>query len=238
MISILICDDNPIILTQVQSIIKNIQKTQKFEFFIDLKSTGDFAIKSKAKYDIAIVDIEMPGINGLKLSELLRKNNPDIIVMILTSFSDYLDDAMKISVFRYLSKPIDKNRFCRNFLEALDFYKNISKRIFIEQDGDVYTIKTKDILYIENTKHGSLVVTKNNKFKTTLKPYEWEAKINLPNFFIFSHKSFLVNLQNVVNFNKSTITFQGENGLIEVFCISQRKHTEFKKSFYNFVGGK
>ena len=83
MISILICDDNPIILTQVQSIIKNIQKTQKFEFFIDLKSTGDFAIKSKAKYDIAIVDIEMPGINGLKLSELLRKNNPDIIVMIL-----------------------------------------------------------------------------------------------------------------------------------------------------------
>lgn len=180
----------------------------------------------------------MPGINGLKLTELLRKNNPDIIVIILTSFADYLDSAMNISVFRYLSKPIDKNRFQRNFMEALDFYKKISKRIFIEQDGDVYTIKTKDILYIENTKHGSIIVTKHGKFKSTLKPQEWALKIELPNNFIFSHKSFLVNLQNVVNFNKSTVTFQGKNELIEVFCISQRKYTEFKRAFYNFVGGK
>ncbi len=238
MIRILICDDNPIVLSQVQAMVKSMEKKQKLTFDIELKNSGDFAIRSNSNYDIAVVDIEMPGINGLKLTELLRKNNPDIIVIILTSFSTYLDSAMKISVFRYLSKPIDKNRFYRNFSEALDCYKNISRKIYIEQDGDVYTIKTKDILYIENTKHGSIIVTKRDRFKTSQKPQEWFSKIELPNCFIFSHKSFLVNLQNVVNFNKSTITFQGQNDLIEVFCISQRKYTEFKKAFYNFVGGK
>lgn len=53
----------------------------------------------------------MPGINGLKLSQKLKQNNPDILIMIITAFESYLDDAMEIHVYRYLSKPIDENRF-------------------------------------------------------------------------------------------------------------------------------
>lgn len=238
MLNVLICDDNPEIVNQVNFLLNNVKKKQKINFTIDAKTNGDFAIKSKSMYDIAIIDIEMPGINGLKLTELLKKHNPDIIVIILTSFSDYLDSAMKISVFRYLSKPIDKNRFYRNFTEALDYYNNISKQIFVEKEDYVYTVKTKDILYIENTKHGSKIVTKHGIYKTSKKPQDWANEINLPNCFVFSHKSFLVNLQNVINFNKSTITFQHLDSLLEVVCVSQRRYYDFKKAFYNFVGGK
>ena len=237
MINVLVCDDDPKILKQVQTILNNIKKKNKLDFDVDLKLNGDFTLSSRVVYDIAIVDIEMPGISGLRLAEKLKQYNPDIIIIILTSFSAYLDSAMKISVFRYLSKPIDTSRFVRNFGEALHYYKQLSQRIYIEKDDEVNTIKTKDILYIENLKHGSTIVTKYDTYRTNKKPQEWLETINQPNCFVLSHKSFIVNLQNVINFDKSTVTFNGLKGLIEVNCVSQRKYSDFKKAFYSFVGG-
>ena len=144
---------------------------------------------------------------------------------------------MKIQVFRYLSKPIDEERFNRNFLEAVEHYKKISKSIIIEKYDEIFTVKAKDILYIENRKHGSLVVTKTKSYETNKKPAEWYEIINQPNCFVQSHKSYIVNLQNVINFDKSAITFQGEDKTITEHIISQRKYTEFRKAFFDFAGG-
>ncbi len=237
MIKVLVCDDEKIITDKVQNLLADIQKQYSIE--IDIVAVNDvlLVMKSNESYDIAIVDIEMPNVDGLALSEELKKRNSDAIVMILTSFSDYLDSAMRIQVFRYLSKPIDEERFTKNFMEAVSYYKQISKQIIVESGDEVLTIKTKDILYIENLKHGSVIATKNGDYKTNKKPQEWYEIIHQPNCFTFSHKSFLVNLQNVINFDKNTVHFQGLNNTVRIACISQRKYYEFKKAFFNFAGG-
>lgn len=237
MINILICDDNPTIVNQVNKLLYSIQSESNIEFAIDSKNDGDFIYESKCKYDIAILDIEMPKSNGLALAQTLKNSNPNIIIIILTSFSDYLDSAMGISVFRYLSKPIDRNRFIKNFQEALQHYRKLGKQIIVEKSDEVITVRTNDILYIENLKHGSMIVTKYDRFKTKLKPHEWAERIGQPNCFVYSHNSFIVNLQNVINFDRVTITFNANGNTLKVPCISQRKYSELKKSFYNFVGG-
>lgn len=237
MIKVLVCDDDRIITDKVQQLLTIIQEQYIFELDIETYNDGRLAMESKEIYDIAIVDIEMPDVDGLALSEDLKKRNSDAIVMILTSFSDYLDSAMRIQVFRYLSKPIDEERFTKNFMEAVDYYKQISKQIVVESGDEVLTIKTKDILYIENLKHGSVIATKHGDYKTNKKPLEWYETINQPNCFTFSHKSFLVNLQNVINFDKNTVHFQGLNNTVRIACISQRKYYEFKKAFFDFAGG-
>lgn len=236
-IKVLVCDDDRIITDKVQQLLTIIQEQYIFELDIETYNDGRLAMESKEIYDIAIVDIEMPDVDGLALSEDLKKRNSDAIVMILTSFSDYLDSAMRIQVFRYLSKPIDEERFTKNFMEAVDYYKQISKQIVVESGDEVLTIKTKDILYIENLKHGSVIATKHGDYKTNKKPLEWYETINQPNCFTFSHKSFLVNLQNVINFDKNTVHFQGLNNTVRIACISQRKYYEFKKAFFDFAGG-
>ena len=228
MLKVLICDDDVNITNKVQTLIDEIKNKYRCDFEITVRNSGEFVMGENSYYDIAIVDIEMPGISGLDLSEKLKSANPDVLIIVLTSFSNYLDSAMKIQVFRYLSKPIDVERFNRNFLEAIEANKEIGKQIIIQNSDSVYTVKTKDILYIENQKHGSVVVTKQRKFDTNKKPIEWDKIINQPNCFVFSHKSFLVNLQNVVNFNKHSVTFQCGSDLVEIQCVSQRKYTDFK----------
>ncbi len=179
----------------------------------------------------------MPGISGLELSEELQKNNNDILVFIVTSYQDYLDDAFKIHVFRYLSKPINHERFNKNFSQAIAAYKEISKYIIIEEKGDFHYVQTKDILYIENLKYGSVIHTNIDSYTTTKKPKEWLKLIDQPQFFIFSHTSYTVNLQNVVDFDKQEVTLKKSNGEIIKTYMSRRKYHCFKEAFLNFAGG-
>ena len=237
MINILICDDNKNIRDKVRNLIDNIQNRYMVNFYIDEKDDAEFTENKSTAYDIAIVDIEMPNISGLEVAKKLKEINPDVIVIILTSYSDYLDNAMKISVFRYLSKPVDDARFERNFLEALQYHREICKHIVIEQGKDIFAVKTKDILFIENTKHGSIIVTKTDSFTTNIKPDEWLKRINQPNCFVSPHKSYIVNLQNIVNFDKQRVVFSTGSEKITLACIAQRKYSSFKKSFYDFMGG-
>lgn len=236
MIKVLICDDNPNITQQVYKLLKKFEQTSKIELDITVNNSSEIIFKKDGKYDIAIIDIEMPGINGIKLSENLKLKNPNIIVMILTSFNNYLDDAMKIHVFRYLSKPIDINRFYNNLKDALGEYRLISKAITISIKDEVYLIKTKDILYIENQKRGSIIHTKNNSFAVDKKPKDVLQMIDQNNCFVYSHNSIIVNLQNVINFNKQEIVMRKNNDETVSTYISQRKYSKFKKSFLNFAG--
>lgn len=70
--------------------------------------------------------------SGLELAVELKKQNPDVLIIVLTSFQRYLDDAMRIHVFRYLSKPVDVNRFNKNLFDAVQEYRTLSKTIILE----------------------------------------------------------------------------------------------------------
>ena len=237
MINVLICDDNAVFLDEMNRLTEEFGKKHNLELNIGLRDSADFVFEEKTFYDIAFIDIEMPKTSGLILAEELQKINPDIIVIVVTSFQQYLDDAMRIHVFRYLSKPVDVTRFFENFKDAVKEYNNISKSIIFDLRDRVVSVKTKDILYIENRKHGSFVVTKNDAFTVNKKPKELCSLINQPNRFVYSHNSYIVNLQNVIDFDKNSIKLRRNNNETVSAYMSQRKFSDFKKAFLAFAGG-
>ena len=136
-----------------------------------------------------------------------------------------------------MSKPVDKERFIRTFLEAVEAFKRISKNLVIDTPEGVFVVKTKDILYIENLRYGSLMVTKSQSIKTNRKLSEWYELIAQPLSFVYSHNSYIINFQNVVNFDQHIATFETEDGLLKVPCVAQRRYSELKKDFFTFAGG-
>ena len=72
-------------------------------------SDGELAYPKilKAKPDILITDIKMPFMDGLELSRLVRKELPDIKILILSGYDEfeYAKTAIKIGVTEYLLKP-------------------------------------------------------------------------------------------------------------------------------------
>jgi len=69
------------------------------------------ALKSERPH-VVISDIQMPGVDGLKLLELLHENFPAIPVIIMTAYSDFETtiSSYKKGAFEYLTKPFDINQ--------------------------------------------------------------------------------------------------------------------------------
>ena len=105
---VLICDDNPKIISQIKKYLNKISKQSTYKFDSICFFYGDNILDKQIKIDFAFIDIEMPGVNGLTVTKHLQKINPNIIIFIVTSFQGYLDDAMDLNVFRFLSKPLTK----------------------------------------------------------------------------------------------------------------------------------
>ena len=76
----------------------------------------------KSKPDLLITDIKMPFMDGLTLCRLVKKELPDIRIVILSGYDDfnYAKQAISIGVEDYLLKPITKNAFIERLEEIHD----------------------------------------------------------------------------------------------------------------------
>ncbi|MCR5526324.1 MAG: response regulator [Lachnospiraceae bacterium] len=78
--------------------------------FVGEASDGELAypLILKTKPDIVVTDIKMPFMDGLQLSKMIKKDNPDIHIIILSGYDEftYAQEAVSIGVDEYLLKPI------------------------------------------------------------------------------------------------------------------------------------
>lgn len=91
-------------------------------------SDGEMALPLilKSKPDLLITDIKMPFMDGLTLCKLVKKELPNIKIVILSGYDDfnYAKQAISIGVEDYLLKPITKNAFIERLQEIHDRYEH------------------------------------------------------------------------------------------------------------------
>lgn len=170
----LICDDNPKIITQIKKYLMEISKQTRYKFDCICFINGENILTEQIKIDFAFIDIEMPGVNGLTVTKHLQKVNPNILIFIVTSFQGYLDDAMDLNVFRFLSKPIDENRFFKSMDVALNLYHQSTEKIIIDYFDECHNIFTIDILYLTIDKRKTKIITKNGEYISNKKFDYWK----------------------------------------------------------------
>jgi two-component system response regulator YesN len=109
MYKILIADDEGIVTDSLQFII---EKNFGSECVTAVAKNGRQAIELAESFqpDIALLDIQMPGINGLKAMEEITAQNSRIRILILTAYDnfDYAKEALRLGAVDYLMKPINK----------------------------------------------------------------------------------------------------------------------------------
>ena len=144
---ILICDDDLSITQSLSQIIKTYFNKKKVNNLdIITFNDGDSLLSDKSQKDIVFLDVEMPGFDGIYVGNELKKQNESVIIFIVTSYLEYLDAAMRFHVFRYLSKPIDKQRLFQNLDDALELYYSINQKIAVETKYGVTSVLTCDIV--------------------------------------------------------------------------------------------
>ncbi len=107
MIKVIIADDQKILAEGIRTVLETSEKIK----VIALASDGEDCLKKIAeeKPDVVLLDIRMPNMNGVIATREIKKNYPDIKVVILTTFddSDYILDAINYGASGYLLKDIN-----------------------------------------------------------------------------------------------------------------------------------
>lgn len=232
---ILICDDDNLITEQLTKYIhdfftRNHLKQPEIVVFSD----GESLLHDSGEKDILFLDIEMPGMNGIYVGNELKKTNENIIIFVVTSFSEYLDEAMRFHVFRYLSKPLDRHRLFRNMKDALQLYHSSTIKIPVETKQGVYTISETDIIFVEAQERKVIVHTAAMDYESVHNMQYWIQTLS-GNCFFQSHRSFFVNLAHVTDFDHSLIHL--ENGQFEAY-LTRRKYTQFRDAYLLYLESK
>ena len=117
---IAICDDDLICLSQVRTVTEKYIK-ERIGFTLETFSHPEDLLVAAEKiggYDIYILDVIMPGMNGIQLGRRLREENYDGKIIYLTSSAEYSRDAFSVRAFDYIIKPINPEEFFKTMDEA------------------------------------------------------------------------------------------------------------------------
>lgn len=231
---ILFCDDDREIMQQLYKMVLGyFESTNQPKPECVLCNSGEELLATGAVGDIAFLDVEMDGLSGIHTGERLKKINPRIKVIIVTSYPDYLDEAMKFHVFRYLSKPVDKQRLFRNLKDALYQINTYSKPVVIETFNDCKTIDAEDIICFESDKRQTIIHTVQGKVFGRQGIDYWTKSIDIPSFFAVS-RSFIVNMKYVSSFNNEIVRLTNGQLAIDAY-LARRRFKAFRDAYMLYM---
>jgi two-component SAPR family response regulator len=124
------------------------------------------------KADVAFIDIDMPGMNGVQLAHELKLRNPKVNIIFATGFSEYAGDAMDLHASGYLMKPITAEKVKRELDDLRHPVEGShTRRLFMRCFGNFEVFvdgrplafergRTKELLAYLVDRHGAVVTNK------------------------------------------------------------------------------
>ncbi|MBO5278946.1 MAG: response regulator [Lachnospiraceae bacterium] len=103
----LIVDDEPLVLRDIGRMVKEIAPSDSEIFCADNYEEALEYARQNELY-VAFLDIDMPGMTGLELAKHLKDIRPDINIVFVTAYSEYMGDAWDMYVSGYLLKPVQR----------------------------------------------------------------------------------------------------------------------------------
>lgn len=230
---LLICDDEQQFLDILQSHVQEYMKNRYIPCEI-VSTTDPLSIYNSTEiFDLAFLDIQMDGMDGIKLAKELRCRNQKMALFFVTSYDSYQDEAMDLQAFRFFEKPFDTIRLYSGLDKAMEYIDGSYVNTYLSSNGQQERILVDDILYITRSNRKTLLVSNHGSFFTKETFDEWCDK--LPQlFFYMVHKSFLVNLHYVSKYSYSELVLEDGTRV----PIAPSKKVAFRKFWFAYLGGR
>jgi two-component system, LytTR family, response regulator len=222
MIKCIIIDDESQAIKLLQAIIGDYCKELQIEACCEDLPSGVKAIK-KYNPDIVFLDIEMPGHSGLELMDFFNEEEVNFRVIFTTAYNDYAIQAFKLSAIDYLLKPIqhtqlvdavaryteqknaEQNKQLKYLQQNLNSGENwLNKRVAVPTGQSINFYKPTDIVMIKGeSAYSEIYLTDGSKLLASKNLKHFEELLREMPIFLRSHKSYIVNVQQIVQFTKS-----------------------------------
>ncbi len=236
MLRIAICDDMRDVLTETKEIL--LSRTpgpdhMAVELFEDADSL--IAAHTADPFDIILLDIVMPFLNGIDAAGEVRKLDRNVKIVFLTTSPEYGVESYKVKADNYLLKPIDSDALYRCLDELYEDLRSQEKFLLVKGLHAVRRIPVREIESIEaQNKQVILSLSDGSSFTASEPLYAFEKKLPVSDGFFKCHRSYLVNLQAIEMYTQKEI--RTRNGYR--IPISRNCHRKFEDTYFRMIFGK
>lgn len=230
---IAICDNEKVYIDNIVQHLDFFSTDNNIDFEKYIFENANDVLSSNVKFDIAILDVEMDKMSGIELGGELRKLNPHIILIYVTAYRKYLDDALNLNAVRFFEKPLDSQRFYRGLRDAIKRIDNSTINFYLKDHKITERISAQDIIFVEIEKRKTKIVTETKEYHSDHPISFWREKLK-STIFISPHKSYIINFNYVTAYERDYIILNEKY----IVSIARNKQSDFSKKFMQYAEGK
>lgn len=235
MIRIAIVEDEQEYVQTLKSYLNRYETEHSLNFRIEIFSDGlDIISDYTSVYDIILLDIQMKHLNGMKTAEKIREFDEEVILIFITSSSQFALEGYMVDALGYVLKPVPYLSFSQILNKAI---RKTEKRqethyITIDVDGGTMRINLESVYYIESQLHHLLIHTEKGSYITPGPMKRMEETLKTYGF-AKCHNAYLVSLMHVTGILQSHVLLSSGHKV----PVSRARKRPFMDCLTDYLGG-
>ncbi len=234
-INVAICEDEKVQVELLEKHVKIWGEQRNIKVIIETfysAESFDFSWSMDKRYDVLLLDIQMPGQNGIELAKKIREEDDIINIIFITAIPDYIQEGYDVEAINYLIKPVDEKKLYECLDRALEKVPKEEKIVLIEEQGEIYRIIQNDILYVESFGHDVEIKTIDEKYIIRKNMGTVEKELD-ENSFVRCHRSYIVGLKHIKRIGKDELELDNK----VTIPVSRRQYSKTNMAFIRYYRG-
>lgn len=209
MLYIAICDDDERTVKTFENKVITFLRTNNIIAEIKTYTQSrilQYDIQEGKYFDFILCDIEMPDIDGMKLSAYIKRLLPDVLIILITSHLKYAIDAFELSIFRYIPKNSLDIRLEHALKDAVNMIQLQADQYYmIKMPSRIEKIQYHRILYIQRDgKNAVITLIDGTSTKVRKSLSQVYNELNSEDF-IYVDRGDIVNLSHIIGIREGIV---------------------------------
>lgn len=233
MLRIAVVEDEPATCRLLQDYILRFQRERKAEIETETFSNGlDLVGDYRPLWDVILLDIEMPIMDGMTAAHYIRKADQDVAIIFITNMAKYAIKGYEVNALDFVLKPVSYFAFAMKLDKAI---AGLAKRnhscLLLQTESGMIRLSTEEITFIEVIHHRLQIHTETLDYTASGTLTMMEGRLQEEGF-VRCNKGYLVNLRHVKRIYADSVLV-GHARLL----ISRRRREEFLAAVTDYYGG-
>lgn len=229
MLRVAVVEDNAAERKRIQDNLLALPEKMEIDTFV---SGMAFAIGEMKNYDIVLMDIDMPGMNGIETAKRLRAVNKSAVLVFVTNMVQFAIAGYEVEALDFIVKPINPYSFALKMKRAIcRTAKRSEDELTVRTDNVLHRVPILSIRYVEVSGHYITYHTSSGVYQEYATMKDVKERLSQHPFAQCS-QSYLVNLKYITSVSREKVVVEDT----PIF-ISRRMRAEFLDAVGRFFGG-